>query len=352
MDIAQIDKNFYIAPTVEREGLTYINIEDPRFTVDGVMHEEGGYVRMPSAVAKTVSERVFLMNTATAGGRVRFKSNSPYIAVFVKYRNVRKMSHFALTGCLGLDLFVREYGKEIYIDSFKPPYDTTDQYESVIDFKEERMREFTINMSTYCSISEMYIGIKEGSKIAPARKYKCETPVVFYGSSITQGGCCSRPGNTYEAMLSRKLDFNYINLGFSGSCKAEVEMAEYIASLNMSVFVYDYDHNAIHVDDLEQTHERMFKIIRDKNPTLPILMLSRPKYHLKKSEKRRVEIIRTTYQNAKDNGDENVYFIEGTKLMAPPFSEIGIVDYGHPNDAGFYSMSKTIAPVLKKILSK
>ena len=107
----------------------------------------------------------------------------------------------------------------------------------------------------------MEVGIDDDAEFlaAPAQKY--EKPVCFYGSSITQGGCASKPGNSYNAMLARWLDFPQVNLGFSGNGKGEDTMAEYIASLDMSAFVYDYDYNAPTTEHYEATHDRFYRII-------------------------------------------------------------------------------------------
>lgn len=115
----------------------------------------------------------------------------------------------------------------------------------------------------------------------------------------------------------------------------------------MSVFVYDYDHNAHTIDNLEKTYERMFKKIREANPDLPIIMMNRPKYYLTDAEKTRKEIIETTYKNALNAGDKNVYYIDNialTKLC----KDLGTVDNCHPTDFGFYSIAEALILVLKE----
>ena len=138
-------------------------------------------------------------------------------------------------------------------------------------------------------------------------------------------------------------------MGFAGNAKGEEEIANYIKNLDMSVFVYDYDHNAPSLEHLEQTHENMFKIIRNANPTLPIVIMPRPAKYLWSSEKARFEVIKRTYDNAKALGDENVYLIDGQALMEIADTD-GTVDGCHPNDLGFYSMAKALGDVLEKIL--
>ena len=154
---------------------------------------------------------------------------------------------------------------------------------------------------------------------------------------------------TYPAQLSRMLDADFVNLGFGGLCKGEGEMAHYIGSLDMSVFVYDYDYNSPSSKHLQDTHEPMFQKIRESHPDLPIVILSRPRYHLSPAEEQRLEIIRTTYKNALAKGDQNVYLIEGKELMALAKNN-GTVDGCHPNDLGFFSMAEALIKVLKNII--
>ena len=257
--------------------------------------------------------------------------------------NIGKMPHFALTGSAGFDL----YADNEYYKSFVPPFDLTEGYESVIEFDNAEMREITINFPLYSDVKELYIGVDENSRLEESMSYRVEQPVVYYGSSITQGGCASRPGSCYQSIISRRFDCDYINLGFSGNAKGEPEMAEYIKKLDMSLFVYDYDHNAPTVEHLRDTHEKMFKVIREENPELPIIMMSRPKAVLTDEDKLRQRIIRKTYNNALKSGDKNVYFINGKALTKLCGNE-GTVDGCHPTDFGFASMAKTLGDLIEK----
>ncbi len=343
-DISKIDSNFAIKTKIEKEDIKFYSIDEFPFKVYGVFRENGKYRRMPEVVAKSVSEGVYVLHSNTAGGRVRFATDSPYIAIYTKMDGLYKMPHFALTGSIGFDLYVDNY----YAKTFVPPFDIVDGYESIFEFGKKEQREITINFPLYSNVSEIYIGLQEKSLLAEATPYKNSRPIVYYGSSITQGGCASRPGMSYQAIVSRTFNYDYINLGFSGNARAEDEMIEYIKNLNMSVFVYDYDYNAPSVQHLEKTHEKMFKAIREKNPLLPVIMMSRPKHFLTEEEKMRRTIIETTYLNALSEGDKNVYFIDGEALTALCVDS-GTVDNCHPTDFGFASMAKALSKVLEKI---
>ncbi len=344
-DISQIDKNFKIETKIDKPDIRFYDVLNAPFQVHGVFYENGRFRRMPEAVAKSVNEGVYALHANGAGGRVRFRTDSPYVAIHAKMSRVGKMPHFALCGSAGFDLYV----KNEYTASFVPPFDITDGFEKVVELGEGKMREITIHFPLYSSVDQLYIGLKEGAKVAAPTPYKIEKPIVYYGSSITQGGCASRPGTSYQGFVSRALGADYINLGFSGSARGEEPVGEYIRGLSMSAFVLDYDHNAPTVEHLEKTHERLFLAVRQAQPHLPILLLTRPKYHLTDVEKARLEVVRTTYQNALARGDKNVYFIEGRDLMRLAKGE-GTVDGTHPTDLGFFSMAREITKVLKKIL--
>lgn len=343
-NISRIDKNFAIKTNIEKDDIRFYNVDDNPFKIYGIFREGGKYRRMPENVAKNVSEGVYILHSNTAGGRVKFITDSCYIAIFAKMDGLGKMPHFAFTGSIGFDL----YADDCYIKTFVPSCDIEDGYESVIDLESNALREITINFPLYSNVKELYIGIQKSSVLKEATPYKNKKPIVYYGSSITQGGCASRPGMSYQSIISRRFNYDYINLGFSGNAKAEVEMIEYIKNLDMSLFVYDYDHNAPTVEHLVNTHEKMFKAIRNNNPELPIIIMSRPKYNLTNEEKQRLKIIKTTYKNAISSGDENVYLITG-KMLTKLCKNEGTVDNCHPTDYGFVSMAKALGDFIEKI---
>ncbi|MBQ7959596.1 MAG: hypothetical protein IJ285_00060 [Clostridia bacterium] len=339
-DVSKIDSNFAIETKIEKDDIKFFSIDNEPFKIYGVFKENGKYRRMPESIAKKVSEGVYELHSNTAGGRVRFVTDSPYIAIHSVMDGLCKMPHFALTGSIGFDL----YEDNQYVKSFVPPYDIESGYEGIIEFEKNIQREITINFPLYSNVKELHIGLKDGSTLKEAEPYKNTKPIVYYGSSITQGGCASRPGMSYQAIISRNFDYDYINLGFSGNAKAEDEMIDYIKNLDMSVFVYDYDYNAPTIEHLEKTHEKMFKVIRNNHPLLPVIMMSRPKHFLTEDEKKRRSIIEATYQNAVLAGDKNVYFVGG-EALTELCMDSGTVDNCHPTDFGFSSMAEALTKV-------
>ena len=347
-NIALIDSNFKVNTKLDIKDIRFYDIKQLPFKTYGVFYDEGKYRRIPEAVAKNVNDGVLGLHANAAGGRVRFRTDSPYVAIHAEMPNVGKMPHFALTGSAGFDLYAGNNPVK-YVATFVPPFDINDGYESVVRFDSADMREITINFPLYSEVSALYIGVSDSALLYPADEYKLKKPIVYYGSSITQGGCASRPGTSYESIVSRRLNADYINLGFSGSARAEEEITEYISRLDMSVFVYDYDHNAPTTEHLSRTHEKMFRSIRKAKPDLPIILLSRPKFSLTEDEEVRLDIIKSTYRNAVESGDKNVYMIDGRALMKMAGDE-GTVDNCHPNDLGFMSMAKELGDLLEKIL--
>lgn len=325
--------------------MKYRNALEKCFEIKGVFFENGKFRRIPEELGLNVNDGIKHLHSNTAGGRVRFKTDSSCVAVKVKYGEVGMMNHFALTGSAGLDV----YADKIYIGTFKPDRYHMEGLEGEITLPAGK-KDILINMPTYSDVADLQIGLDDGAVIEKAESYINEKPVVFYGSSITQGGCCSRPGNSYQAIVSRKLDLDYINLGFSGSCKGEDNIVEYIAGLEMCCFVLDYDHNAPDPEHLRKTHYNVYDKVRKAHPDIPIIMMTRPKFHLSDEEEERLAIVKESYERALKAGDDKVYFISGKELIAPEFIETATVDNCHPNDSGFVSMAMRVEKELKKVL--
>ncbi len=348
-DITTVDSNFKVETNIRKDDLKFYDVKQAPFGLHGVFYENGMFRRTPEQVARSISQGLIFTHSNTAGGRVRFRTDSPYVAIHAEMPAIAKMPQVTMTGSAGFDLYVKEAGEQKYVETFMPPFDIENGYESVIDFGSAEMREITIYLPIYSNITCLLVGLAEKASLCPPISYKTQIPVVYYGSSITQGGCASRPGNAYESIISRKLDCDFINLGFAGSAMGEAEIADYIKSLRMSAFVFDYDHNSPSVEHLAATHQRMFRQIRSENPNLPILILSRPKYSLTGEELRRRAVIEKTYTDAKASGDEHVYFVDGPELMSLAGND-GTVDNCHPNDLGFASMALAVAKVLEQLL--
>ena len=340
-----IDPNFVVPTKLEREDIRFYNVLEAPFAIHGVYYEDGKFRRMPEAVAETVSGGVLRLHAYTTGGRVRFRTDSPYIAVSVRIGERNLYSHISTVGSAGMDLYLESSNR--CIKSFIPPRAVGEHYESLIDITLKGVQDYTINLPLFAEVVSLHIGLAEGAQLLPPKPLPCSKKVVFYGSSITHGGCASRPGNSYEAMLARRFGFDYVNLGFSGNAKGEDAMAAYIAGLDMDVFVYDYDHNAPNPEHLLETHEKMFRRIREAHPHIPIVMMCRPRYHVNDITARRIEIICATYAHAKAAGDDKLWLLTGPELMAL-CGEDGLVDACHPNDFGFASMAKAVGDLFER----
>ena len=355
MSKIQYDENMIVPSSLNLPDVRFYNLDGEPFKVYGIFRDGDRYYRLPRSVAETVSPGVNTMCETTAGARIRFMTDSPYVAVAVEYGFCETSAIITSLNMGGFDLYLDNK----FVNSFRPQFELAGEplytylnipkrlYGEEDDGSEKRkMRLVTINMPSYSSVKKMHVGIKEGSEISHAPDYKHEKPVVFYGSSITNGAAASRPGLTYEARISRMLDTNFVNLGFGGLCKGEPEMARYIADLDMSVFVLDYDHNAKTVEHLLETHEPFFKTVREKNPDLPIILISMPEYQVDNAE--RFAVIKRTYDNAVASGDKNVYLICGKEFFG--YDLEFTVDGVHPNDEGFLKMAERIAKELAPLL--
>lgn len=349
-DIAEIDKNFRPA-TVEKLAVNYFNALKKPFEITGFpWRKEGGELyRIPKDLTeKDVNAGVLSLARHTSGGAVRFRTNSPYLTIRAVYRAFSDMNHMPRSGSAGFDLYRREQdGGELYLTTVQPgPENRTKPLERRLLNTDGKMHTYTLYLPLYSGVQALEIGVKPGVKILPPEPQKLRKPILFYGSSITQGGCASRPANNYTTMLCRALDAPQINLGFAGSAKGKPALAEAIAKLDLAAFVFDYDYNAPTAAHLAKTHEPFFKIIRKAHPDLPVIILSRCSHIT--AERR--DVIKKTYDNAVKAGDKKVWFIDGGELFGEPGQNFCTVDHCHPNDLGFYMMYKRALPVLKEAL--
>ena len=347
-DVKKIDKRMSADTTVS-DGILFRNVLEKPFEIYGLMqNDETGFCRLPLDVAKEVSNGVYGLAPNTAGGRVRFSTDSDVVTLKIELYGLTKFDHMAAIGVHGFDLFEDDGGEGIFVGSFRVPHIEDNKYTSSISLKTRKMRNLTINFPLYNGVKSLEIGLREDASLGEGEKYRDMKPIIYYGSSITQGGCACRPGNSYQSIIARKNHIDYVNLGFSGSAKGEQRMAEYIAGLDMSLFFYDYDHNAPDAQYLKATHYDFYETIRKSNPDLPIVMVSAVnKMH---DIPERKAVIYSSYEKALKNGDKNVYFIDGQEAFGDADRDCCTVDNCHPNDLGFQRMAALFGKNIDRIL--
>ncbi len=358
MKIEELDQNFKPLGVSDVSGISYDMYTPQTLGLEGFpwdAENEKFLYRLPERMAGEVSNAVRILAECTAGGVVRFCTDSSEILLSGKYRPFELSHNIGIMGQAGFDVMLRADDGEHFWSNLC--ITLKEIQNGKFDFAIScplpgGMHEYKIYLPLYAGLEALQIGLVKGAKVEKAPAHKIEKPILFYGSSITQGGCASRPANCHVAQLTARVDAEQINLGFSGNAKGEPNLAELIATLDLSCFVLDYDHNAPTIEHLEKTHEPFFQIIREKRPDLPIVMISRPSSGLSPIEKdeRRRDIVMQTYLNARNKGDKNVFFVDGTRFYDQDLREMPSVGKSHPTDLGFYLMTRTILPVLRRAL--
>lgn len=324
--------------------------EEP-FEIYGVplFKESGMLERLPASVRERLPSLKDL-GRRCPGARLRFRTNSKRISLCVKFEKLTPDVGMSLMSAQSANVFAGPMQSADYIGLIRPVNYYTAEAAGEVK-KSARMEDITIFLPRNEVITDIIIGLEDDAYLEPPTPYRYSLPILYYGSSITEGGCCSKPANAYNAFISRWLDTDYYNFGFSGSARGELAMADYVNTIPKSILVMDYDHNSPSAEHLQQTHEPFFKRIREHDSKLPVVLLTRPNFDYGDAPIRR-EIIRKTYQNAVEKNDKNVYFIDGEMLFGTDNRDACTADTIHPNDLGMYRMAKCICPVIQKILAK
>lgn len=336
----------------ENEGKFYFDAKNHVFTIGGIEHPDGNnneYYRLNAFTKEIYTDLNRNLAECTAGASVRFVTDANEFYLKVTMRNaLTGMRHFADRGAYGFDVYVGSGNNRQYCGKMMQMLTDPVGFEDTLTLPEGE-NEVMIELPLYGGVSEILIGFPAGSyvKNAPNRAI---APVAFYGSSITQGGCVSRPGNMYSNIICRILDADCLNLGFSGSALGEQYVAEYLAKRDFSAFVMDYDYNARSLEELQNTHYAFYKTVREAHTSEPIIIVTHP-YYSKENEGdiARKYILRETFEKAVSN-EENVYFIDSECFFPENMRDLFAVDNLHPNDLGNYFMHLAILPVLKKAL--
>lgn len=309
------------------------------------------------SLVNQLSESLAILTKNTAGCLVAFYAISNYFAIQVKGLKHFHMTHMAYTGQAGFDLYM---GKDAFDLSFYQTckFNVSDEtyYYTFFENLTQEKKLFVLYFPLYASIEELNLFFDDNALVEPCTNLFPKGRIVFYGTSITQGGCASRPGMSYPSIISRKIQYECINYGFSGNGKGQIEMAELVAKIkDVKLFVLDYEANADEDNLLQKTLEPFIKTIWSYHPMTPILVISKimmsKEYHNQNSNEkyRSLYLFQKRLIQALQKENSNLFFLNGQKLLAPMYHE-ATVDGIHPTDLGFYQMAEKIVKKINQII--
>lgn len=358
IDVQKLDKNMNIDN--RKEDLKWLLPIDEPFKLSGFpwFLQDKCYRRLPKEPQYKISEEIDILANCTAGGQIRFRTNSNSVAVKVKLSGAANMVHMPATGQCGFDCYAGISEKVYYCGTSKFDHTKIEYEYTFFKMKNKSWKNIIINFPLYQGVEKVLVGLEAWAEVEAPLKYETDKKIIFYGTSITQGGCASRPGMAYTNILSRKLNMEVINLGFSGNGKGEPELSKLIADIEKpACLVLDYEPNCISTELLSKTLPEFIRVYREVHPKIPILVVSRILYAMDRYDeeicKARLErkaIQKNTVAKYKSMGDSFIYFYDGEALLGEDFEEC-TVDGIHPNDLGFLRIAEGLEKPLLEIIN-
>lgn len=305
--------------------------------------------RFPRRVAGTLPKAVQVLMRFPTGARIRFASNTSQLRIRFDAVGHRPMGHMSPIGSRGLDVYVNG----VYWSSVTVAREGA--AEAMFFHGADRSpKEMTIYLPIFQELRVAAIGVDDDAELKPPPPFALKRPVVFYGSSIAQGACACRPGMTCEAILARKLNLDFVNLGFSGSGKAEPEVVALVAAIDACGYVLDLG-KSFRMQPAA-VYAAMLAKIRAARPDVPMVCVT-PIFSTRElysaDYKALSRHVRTVMGRAAasriEAGDRKVVLVEGLDLLGPADAD-AFQEGVHPTDLGFARIAERLEPALRKLL--
>ena len=355
-EIAKWDPNMAQQNAVVTNGVKWIDGKYLPIEGRAFNDTEHYYDRLPANVTTNVNGGVRSMKHHTSGMLFLFRTDSRKLSFkWMPYNSGLSMDHMPSTGVSGIDVyrFDEPAGVWRYVKTGRI-WDAAKG--GSLDIGWTPGDACIVNLPLYNGIKSFELGIEPAAKVEALgpRKSGVDKPVVFYGTSITHGGCCSRPGLGFVNMVGRQLDVPVVGLGFSGSGVMEFEMSEHLARIDASCYVLDclWNMNSNPKNpngrSVERNYEPFIRNLRAKRPGVPIVMAEHCNvYGNAKDDKDR--FARGLYEKLVAEGWTNLVYLPNDEMYTGDYE--GTVDGTHPNDLGMMSMAKSFGKAVRKALS-
>ena len=320
-------------------------------------HTETRYERLPTHLKGEIREPVWRLGKHTAGLFLRFATNSSSVGLKWTVLENGRMHHMTDIGIRGFDLYALQDGEWVFVNSARPSANSFENETVIISRMSEEMREFMLYFPLYDGVTALQIGVDSTATLLQPQQnlFADRKPVIYYGTSITQGGCASRPGMAHTNILSRRLHTEFINLGFSGNGQLDYEIAEIIGEKDASLIILDFVPNC-RVPQIEERTEKFYDIIRKKSPDVTILFIenltfpySRFDLQTYRAVNEKNAVLNKVFANLIARGEQNIVLIPASPEMIGADGE-ATVDGVHLTDIGFLRYAEFLYPIIKQFL--
>ncbi|MDE6268185.1 MAG: SGNH/GDSL hydrolase family protein [Muribaculaceae bacterium] len=341
----------------------YVDATSLRIINKGFDDSERVFSRLPKYLQDSVRPDLWDRQQCSSGMGIRFATDSKSIGIRYDLFWNTHMIHMADTGLKGTDLYILE-GDSVWrhVNTNRPYIKKGTEKTCEATYVENLapgMKEFMVYLPLYDGITSMDIVVDSGAVITSGNLSIIDRnkKIVAYGTSILQGGCASRTGMVSTNIISRDLNCEVVNLGFSGEGKMDFPVARALASIpGVDCYILDPVPNCTEMMCDTLTYD-FVNILRTIRPEVPIVMVEGPIYPYARYDsnfgeylpKKNAAFYRN-YERLKAENPENLYYVTSENLDG--VEDDGTVDGIHLTDLGFKYYAEKLTPLLREILDK
>jgi hypothetical protein len=271
------------------------------------------------------------------------------------------MTNMTQIGECGADLYVYDEELKMYVlhDVVRIyPIDATEYTLSLGHFtdKPRKPRKYIIYLALYMAVEEMYVGVDEDATVTPYG-FPNETKIAVYGTSIVQGASASRPGMAPTNYLSRQLEMQVYDYGFSGAAMMEKEMGEILGGKDMDILLVDVEPNAGINGRMAENAEPFLDAFFAKKPDVPVVLFGRIMFAMDRYDDYRIQLreyyvgfLKKLAAKYRRRG-KKVYYADSAHIFKGNYTDY-TSDGIHPSDWGMVAIATAYLREVKKLLSR
>jgi len=312
------------------------------------------YDRFPQRAEPNIPPQVWHYSRHSAGMLTRFRTDAAEIWVDYAVTSPNLSGpHIPATTMSGVDLYAEDDAGDWHWMAVTRPLShqiRTQIAKRILPGE----RGYSLYLPNYNGTEFLKIGVPAGSRFEPIPP-RTEKPILFYGTSITQGASSSRAGMPHPSILGRRLKKPILNLGFAGAGRMEQAVGELLAEQDPAIYVVDCLPN-MNPAMIGERAVPFIHLLRKARPDTPILLVEDRTYanarflldHREQNDSNRLAL-QTAFQQLQQEGVKGLFYLDGESLLGEDREDTS--DGSHPSDLGFFRQANALEPILRNAIA-